>query len=116
MTQNRDKYLQALQEFGQCLREKRFYDAHEVLEAIWFPLRFEESSEVKLLKGFINASVSFELIKRHRYSSAKKVWNNYLKYRPLLYKINSPFLNNYHQLARHVESMYNQLFATIPKK
>jgi hypothetical protein len=111
-----DKLLDAIKEFSKCLDEKRFYDAHEVLEAIWFPLRFEESSEVKLLKGFINASVSFELIKKQRYSSAKKVWNNYLKYRPLLYKISSPFLNNYHQLARHVESINNQLFATISKK
>jgi len=104
-------HAEALEEFILCLNEERFYDAHEALEAIWFPRRFEDDAEVKLLKGFINASVCFELIKKQRFTSAPKVWNNYLKYRPLLYKINSPYLNKYHQIARHVEAIkYKSIF------
>ena len=96
-----------LNEFTLCIEERRYYDAHEALEKIWYPRRFEEESEVKLLKGFINAAVSFELVKRGREKPSKKAWMNYLKYRPLLYKIDSPFLNQYHSLARKIESIKN---------
>lgn len=88
-----------------CLNEHRYYDAHEVLENVWFPRRFEDSNEVKLLKGFINAAVSFELHKRLKVSQGKKVWANYLKYRPLLYKTDSKNLNHYHSLARYIEKI-----------
>jgi len=50
MTQNK------IDEFKECLREERFYDAHEALEVLWFPRRFEQDPEIKLLKGFINAA------------------------------------------------------------
>ncbi len=102
MTQNK------LDEFRECLREERFYDAHEALEALWFPRRFEDDSEVKLLKGFINAAVSFELVKKGRIPQSKKVWQSYLKYRQLLFKVNSPYLNEYYQLSRRIEFLrYN---------
>lgn len=94
-----------LQEFVLCLKESRFYDAHEVLEALWFPRRFENDKEVKLLKGFINASVSFELLKRGKEKQSKKVWANYLKYRSHLFEIDAPYQNHYYQLSRFIESM-----------
>ncbi len=94
-----------LQEFTLCLQEERFYDAHEALEAVWFPLRFEKGKEVKLLKGFINAAVSFELLKRGRAKQSKKVWANYLKYRPLLFEIHSQYQNDYYQLSRFIETL-----------
>ena len=98
---------QLLNDFISQVSEEKFYDAHESLEAIWFPRRFEDNDEMKLLKGFINAAVSFELIKRGRYESSKRVWKSYLKYRPLLYKVQSPHLNKYHFIARHIEAMKN---------
>ncbi len=94
-----------LQEFTLCLQEERFYDAHEALEAAWFPRRFEDDKEVKLIKGFINAAVSFELIERGRVKQSKKVWANYLKYRPFLFEINSQYQNNYYQLSRLIETI-----------
>ena len=94
--------------FKKCLREERFYDAHEVLEELWFPRRFEASSEVKLLKGFINAAVSFELSKKGKIPQSKKVWQNYLKYRQFLFKVDSPYLNDYYKLSRKLEYLrYN---------
>ena len=87
----KNKHEELLDEFLICINEKRYYDAHEALEEVWFPRRFEDDNEIKLLKGFINASVSFELIKRGREKASKRAWLNYLKYRPLLYKINSQF-------------------------
>jgi hypothetical protein len=67
--------------FLACLREERYYDAHEVLEELWYPVRFERTPEVLLLKGLINASVSFELHKRGRAHKAPGPWNVYMKYR-----------------------------------
>jgi len=73
--------------FLACLEEERYYDAHEVLEAVWFPMRFEKTPEVLLLKGLINASVSFELYKRGRPHKAPGPWNVYMKYRVNLQQI-----------------------------
>jgi len=97
-----------IDEFRLCLREQRFYDAHEALETLWFPRRFEKSAEVMLLKGFINAAVSFELIKRGRVPQSKKVWQNYLKYRQSLFNVNSPYLNEYYKLSRYIELLHKQ--------
>ena len=100
-----NKHQDKLDEFILCLDEQRYYDAHEALEEIWFPRRFETSDEMSLLKGFINASVSFELRKKGKLPQSKKVWKNYIKYRPLLYKVSSPYLNQYHSTARHIEKI-----------
>lgn len=90
------------------IKEELFFEAHETLESIWYPRRFESSNEVKLIKGLINACVCLELFKRDKVDSGKKVWKIYLKYRPLLYKTTSPNLNEYHQLARVLESFKNK--------
>ena len=92
-------------EFMFCLNEQRYYDAHEVLEELWYPRRFEENNEVKLIKGFINASVSFELAKKGKIIQSKKVWKNYLKYRQLLYKTESIHINKYHLMSRQIENI-----------
>ena len=98
-------HIQALENFIVSLNESRFYDAHEDLEEIWFPRRFEENDEVKLLKGFINAAVSFELIKKGRLQASEKVWKNYLKYLPLLETVHSKYTSKYNQIALHVEKI-----------
>ena len=102
-----------IQEYILCLNEKRYYDAHEALEALWFPRRFENNAEIKLLKGFINAAVSFELRNRGRTPQSKKVWANYLKYRQELFKIDSKYLNNYYKLTRLVEKIHNNSLKTL---
>ncbi|MFT5835773.1 MAG: hypothetical protein ACI9RG_000666 [Sulfurimonas sp.] len=94
-----------LDKFIKCLDEQRYFDAHETLEEIWFPRRFEDDDEMKLLKGFINAAVSFELRKRGRADASERVWKNYIKYKPLLDKINSPYLDRYHFIAKHIENI-----------
>jgi hypothetical protein len=83
-----------VEQFLKCLLEGAYFEAHEVFEEIWFPKRFEKDDECKLLRGYINAAVSFELIKRGRPKSAQKVFRTYLKYKPLL--INSK------ELALHI--------------
>jgi hypothetical protein len=98
-------YKEHLESFIKNLRDKNFYAAHEDLESIWFPRRFEDNNEIKLLKGFINASVSFELLKKGKIEPSKKVWGNYLKYRDLVSSIDSIYLKNYHQIIEEIEQM-----------
>lgn len=88
----------------ELIENERFYDAHEVLEEWWYPKRFEESDEVRLIKGLINAAVSFELVKKERLEASKKAWRNYLKYRALLYKVISKDYNEYHRAVRAVDA------------
>lgn len=105
---NNSDYDKYLDEFIACINEEKFYEAHEAIEVLWFKRRFEDNNEVRLLKGFINASVSFELMKKGKIEQSKRVWANYLKYRPLLYKISSKHINKYHAIARQVESLNMQ--------
>jgi hypothetical protein len=98
-------YTEYLDRFVSCLDEERFYDAHEALEEIWFPRRFEEDLEMKLIKGFINAAVSFELTKLGRPGPAAKVWGNFEKYRPLSDAFSSCNSAYYQQLIIRVEKM-----------
>jgi hypothetical protein len=100
-----EMHLRLLDEFVRCLDEERYYDAHEALEKIWFPRRFEDDIEMKLLKGFINASVAFELVKRGRPEPSKRAWGNYLKYRPLLLQVKSPHCGRYRAIAAKLESI-----------
>ncbi len=97
------------QEFIEALDENRFFDAHEVLENIWFNKRFEDSNEVRLLKGFINAATSFELHKRGRKDASKRVWKNYLKYRQLLFKTSLNKVAHYYKISLHVEKTKKKL-------
>lgn len=73
-----------IQSFIEYLKQERFYDAHEALEVLWFPLRKNPSDEVNLLRGYINASVSFELYKKERFGASEKVWKNFTKYQLLV--------------------------------
>jgi len=104
MTQSKHDAL--LDQFLLRVQEKRFYDAHESLELIWFPRRFDNDDEIKLLKGFINAAVSFELIKRGRRDASKRVWKNYLKYKTLLISIESPHIDKYYYISCYLDK-YN---------
>ncbi len=97
-----------LNNFIICLNEERYFDAHETLEVIWFVRRFEKNDEIQLLRGYINAAVSFELIKRKRLNSAKKVFKTYLKYKVLLPKIDSTYLKNYNLIQKCIDDLVIQ--------
>ncbi len=97
---------QKFHEFIDHLKKERFYEAHEALEELWYPKRFKKTPEVLLLKGLINAAVSFELQKRGRIERSKQVWRNYLKYRQLLFKLQTPYYNDYHKAVRFVDELF----------
>lgn len=113
LKQKDKKHSELIDEFMERLNESLFYDAHESLEEIWFPRRFEDCDEMRLLKGFINAAVSFELIKKGRHEPSKRVWKNYLKYKPLIHKIDSEHLEYYKKVMLHVEQIKEKLDINI---
>jgi hypothetical protein len=84
-----------LNEFINFIKEDEFFKAHEVLEEVWFPKRFQNNNEIKFLKGLINASVSFELLKRGRIKRYEQVWQNYLKYNKLFDKFHTEYYHKY---------------------
>ncbi len=73
-----------IDEYKKLIIEHKFFEAHEVLEEFWFPRRKDKSKEVLIVKGFINAAVSFELKKRGREKNSRKVWQVYLKFSQLI--------------------------------
>jgi len=72
--------MKNIKEFKKLIKEKQYYDAHEVLEEIWFPIRKTKTNYCLVLKGFINGAVSLELFKRGKIEQSKKIHQNYLKY------------------------------------
>ena len=101
---------EACRSFIRLIRAGEYYEAHEALEEVWFPRRFEKNDEIRLIKGFINASVAFELVKRNRMEPARKTWSVYLKYRPLLNEIESGHVALYREIERTLEKTHEQLF------
>lgn len=98
----------AHKEFIDLLNTNRFFEAHEVLERIWFPIRHSDHPEKQLLRGLINASVSFELIKRGRPEAAARVWLTYLKYRDRILESALPDASYYRKMARAVDSVHKK--------
>lgn len=77
---------EALEEYIQLLNKNEFFDAHEVLEEAWHPLRKAKHPQRNLVKGLINASIAFEHIKRDKEEAQRKahtVFKSYLKYKSL---------------------------------
>ena len=68
------------------LEQRLYFEAHEVLEETWHPLRKANHPLKNFIKGLINASIAFEHIKRDRPKSkdrAKRVIISYERYKNL---------------------------------
>ena len=102
---DRDKgsFLEELElkfkEFKKLIIQRNYYEAHEVLEEIWYPMRKSFHKDRDIIRGFINAVVSLELKKRGR-DNYLKVWETYEKHKKKikdnkLYEDLSLFLDNF---------------------
>ncbi len=96
--------------FELALKEGRYFEAHEVLERLWFPRRHERLDEVVLLRACINAAVAFELVKRGRMHSAQKPWQFYLRHRALVMRMPATKNHHYKQLIQAIERVGMMLF------
>ena len=62
----------ALKEYLRLLEEEEYFEAHEVLEEAWHPLRLRDHPLRNLAKGLINGAIAFEHIKRNRDNAKNK--------------------------------------------
>jgi len=61
-----DDLESALKVYMKLLDEEEYFEAHEVLEEAWHPLRLKKHPLANLVKGLINGAITFEHIKRNR--------------------------------------------------
>ena len=54
----------ALTRYLDLMDQKAYFEAHEVLEEAWHPMRKERDPLQNLVKGLINVAVAFEHLKR----------------------------------------------------
>ena len=72
--------MNQIEKFKSLINQNLYYEAHEALEELWFPIRKVKDDYCLLLKGFINGSVSLELLKRNKIEQSKKIYLIYKKY------------------------------------
>jgi hypothetical protein len=76
----------ALKTYLLLMEEAAYFEAHQVLEEAWHPLRLRKDPLADLVKGLINGAVAFEHIKRGRENyaaKAKKVITSYERHKHL---------------------------------
>jgi len=76
----------ALKQYIILLEKGEYFDAHEVLEEAWHPLRLKKDPLANLAKGLINGAVAFEHLKRNTTNAsekARKVMTSYEKHKAL---------------------------------
>ena len=62
----------ALISYISLINKEKYFDAHEVLEDVWHPLRKANHPLENLAKGLINGAICFEHIKRNRGEARRK--------------------------------------------
>ena len=85
LTMNED-LESALKHYLQLLEEEEYFEAHEVLEEAWHPLRLRKDPLANLAKGLINGAITFEHIKRNKKNvkaKAVKVLASYARHKGL---------------------------------
>ncbi len=94
----------ALASFVQAMEQKRYFEAHEILEEAWHPLRIRKDRMALLLKGMINGAIALEHLKRatpNAQIKAERVVEAYYRYKPLL------------QEATHYQKAFKEAMQTI---
>lgn len=72
--------MKEIEKFKNLINQEKYFEAHEALEEIWFPIRKRKNDCCLVLKGFINGAVSLELHKRDKVKQSQNVYNTYLKH------------------------------------
>ncbi len=63
---SRDDLTKVVEDFCKCLDSREYFEAHEILEEAWHPLRRAKDPIARPIKGLINAAIAFEHLKRNR--------------------------------------------------
>ncbi len=76
----------ALKEYLRLMNEEEYFEAHEVLEEAWHPLRLNKHPLRNLAKGLINGAIAFEHLKRDKknaHNKARKVIASFERHKQL---------------------------------
>ena len=71
LTMNED-LAGALKEYLRLMHEEEYFEAHEVMEEAWHPLRLNKHPLRNLAKGLINGAIAFEHLKRDSQNASAK--------------------------------------------
>ena len=97
----------ALKEYLVLMDKEAYYDAHEVMEEAWHPLRLKKHPLANLVKGFINGAITFEHIKRNSEntkSKAQKVIASYERHKHLCVE-NIAYYDLFQLASEKIESL-----------
>ncbi len=93
--------------FIKALKEERFVEAHEILEESWKELKSNnKTDEANFQKGLINGTTAIALKLKGKDAGAYRVWETYIKYKPLIDTINSDLNPKYKEAIELLEEKY----------
>ena len=97
----------ALLSYIKLFDKKAYFEAHEILEEAWHPLRKSNHPLKNLVKGLINGAICFEHIKRDRDESIRKatqVLKSYERHKHLC-RNDIEFFNEFQECCKRVEEL-----------
>ena len=98
----------ALKAYLKLMDEEEYFEAHEVLEEAWHPLRSQSGHPLKnLVKGLINGAVSFEHLKRNKQDAGRKalrVMESYERHKGL-YSDQIAFADLFKEAGEKIETL-----------
>ena len=97
----------ALKAYLTLMDEEEYFEAHEVLEEAWHPLRLKGHALKNLVKGLINGAVSFEHIKRNKKDAGRKalrVMESYERHKGL-YNEQIEFADLFKEACEKIETL-----------
>jgi len=102
--------MKQIETFKQLIEQQQYYEAHESLEEVWFPIRKTKNDCCLVLKGFINAAVSLELHKRDKSYQSENVYQNYLKYTNNNRIENTQNKDKFQNLKKFMDKKFREVF------
>ena len=105
----------ALKAYLLLMEREEYFEAHEVLEEAWHPLRLKDHPLKNLVKALINGAVSFEHLKRNRDNASKKalrVMESYERHKSL-YTDSIVYASLFNEACEKIESLkkeYSEVF------
>ena len=105
--------MKELKEFLKIVQNNNFIEGHEVLENRWKEWKKIPSlkDESYILKGLINGSTALALKVKNKSTPANRVWDTFLKYSPLIDKIDSKYTLLYIEAREILHVKYRELFS-----
>lgn len=103
--------MEALALFIRVVEKEEFVEGHEVLEEQWREWKkdTEKREESFILKGLINGSTALALYRLGKKEGAKRVWETFEKYRPLIHTLNSKHTAMYQEAAALLDKKHKEI-------